>query len=307
MRLGHFFISMTYSIMQNQPQDCIMDTVSLTHIWNGRLEKQTNFLLLGPESDEKTSLVKSILFSKFSINKCTKFIIFNGAENYKKTYGDIIDKVYTEYDSAIINEVLQNKISKKSTEDIVIVFDNLYAKFIKCESFERLFRLSKAAGINIIMTLQYAAYLKPEMREEFNYVCIFKPHDMSSRKRLYDYYGIRFSSFKEFNDIFERMSSCETIDVDIKYCTYKIVSQKIIDTKFKLDQYEIKCDSGINLAEISTHICSSCPDILRKIYDLERIVIEYVENKNKPDRIEAKDRIINNFNNISLILCEHSR
>jgi hypothetical protein len=125
----------------------------------------------------------------------------------------------TAYDKSIdttwIQEDLTTQLLTKFTEDcqqgqtsdpnftgIMILEDfGTSDELIRSQSFENFILTNRPRNSVLFVTQQYAIYLKPKLRQNFDWVFICKEQSASNRKKLYEQYGSMFSSFDLFESV----------------------------------------------------------------------------------------------------------
>lgn len=119
--------------------------------------------------------------------------------------------IFEGYNDHIVTSLMEHQKESKYQSKVALVLNDCMTNnhVIKNKAFTELIQNSNNYNIMFIHTIAYPASITPELRSEFNYVFIFKDDYVSNKKKLYNHYGDMFSSFKEFERVFNMCTNHE--------------------------------------------------------------------------------------------------
>ena len=175
---------------------------------------------------KRTTLVKSIAISMFKrkiINEC---VVFSSLEDETHAYSSLTDKVYTQYDDAMMTEIIaKNTIAQKNL--LVIIDDCIQDQYFKAPSnkIKEVIANGDTCKISLIFATQCALKIQPEVRCNFDYC--FLGSDNDSSKRIYTDYCQIFQNYNMFNNVFGELTKANDFMVVINTGFGKTIGQKI--------------------------------------------------------------------------------
>jgi AAA+ ATPase superfamily predicted ATPase len=211
-----------------------------------KLNKHVGILIIGQRNAGKTHLTQHIMNNKknhyFTIithkyNEPNTSIFYDSYSSYL-SYKDFNNSItYNEYDENIIKNVLddsvkvvklKDKITKKDDNkrikytvdnNMLILDDCITSKIIRNDNMSELFFNHRHFNLSFIMCLQYPLHIPPEYRTNFDYIFMLNNNIRSTKKRIYEQYAGMFSTFEEFEHIFDDITNedhkCLVIDQTI--------------------------------------------------------------------------------------------
>lgn len=144
-----------------------------------------------------------------------------------------------------ITEERKKEIKKTGKSNIdnrafIILDDCLYdKKWINDTSVRSIFLNSRHYGVFSAFCLQYSLGIPPILRNNIDYVFIFRNNIMRERQKLYEYYAGMFPSFEAFNQVMNQTTeNYECMVIDNKAQSNKLEDQvfwyKAKKTDFKM-------------------------------------------------------------------------
>jgi hypothetical protein len=177
-------------------------------------------LCLGKRGSGKSVLVKDLIYRKRHIIPTIQ--VYSGSEAangfYKEFIPDIFifDELSKNNMQYVDNFIKRQKLAKQYfvpagvNPFALMVIDDSGAdlKWTKHPSVHTLVRNGRHIAMNLIIALQYAMDLPPEIRSNLDGVFVFKDNILANRKRLYEQYvgNIDGLTFNDFCTIMDRIT-----------------------------------------------------------------------------------------------------
>ena len=187
--------------------------ISPTEKANGYFEKFIPKMLLYDECDEKT--IKTFLQRQMDISKEKK------SENAKHGKSSIDNRAFL-----ILDDCLYDK------------------KWINDKSIRAIFMNGRHYKIFFLITMQHAMGLPPVLRNNLDYIFIFRNNIMKERMKIYENYAGMFASFEVFNQVMNQCTeNYECLVIDCKTQSNKLEDQvywyRAKETYFKMCNTEM--------------------------------------------------------------------
>ena len=168
--------------------------------------------------------------------------------------------LYDEPDEKIIKTFLdrQQNISAQKKQEVakygktsidnrafLILDDCLYdKKWINDKSIRSIFMNGRHYKIFFLITMQHAMGLPPVLRNNLDYVFIFRNNIMKERQKIYDNYAGMFANFEVFNQVMNQCTeNYECLVIDCKTQSNKLEDQvfwyKAKEAHFKMCSTEM--------------------------------------------------------------------
>jgi hypothetical protein len=176
-------------------------------------------VLIGRRDTGKSYLVRDLLFHFQDIPIGT---VISGTEAGNGFYKTIVPKlfIHEEYNTILIENVLRRQkavmkqvqkeieLYKRSSIDpraFVILDDCLYdSSWTRDKLMRLLFMNGRHWKVMLVITLQYALGITPNLRTNIDFVFILREPYMTNRKRLFDNYCSMFPTFEAFNSVLDQ-------------------------------------------------------------------------------------------------------
>ena len=176
-------------------------------------------VMIGRRDTGKSYIVKDLLFHHQDIPIGT---VISGTEAGNGFYAAHVPKlfIHDEYNSVLIENVLRRQrvvlkqmnkdmeMYKRSTIDpraFVILDDCLYdASWTRDKMMRLLFMNGRHWKIMLIITMQYALGIPPNLRTNIDYVFILREPYMTNRKRIWENYASMFPTLESFAAILDQ-------------------------------------------------------------------------------------------------------
>jgi hypothetical protein len=187
--------------------------VSPTEKANGYFEKFIPKMLLYDEPDEK--IIKTFLERQMKISGEKKL------------------------------EIAKNGRSQIDNRAFLILDDCLYdKKWINDKSIRSIFMNGRHYKIFFLITMQHAMGLPPVLRNNLDYVFIFRNNITKERHKIYDHYAGMFNNFEVFNQVMNQCTeNYECLVIDCKTQSNKLEDQvfwyKAKEAHFKMCSTEM--------------------------------------------------------------------
>ena len=190
--------------------------------------------IIGKRGTGKSLLLKDIIYHKKNIEIGA---VISPTEDYKQFFETFIQKklIHHEYD----NSILLN-LKEKQAEDYInrfLIMDDCDVDIPKNNPyFNMAFHQFKLFKINILLTTQVLYHLPPSLRNNVDYVFIFRDNTKSNRRKIYENYGGMFETFEQFSAIMDKCTeNYECLVIDNTSLSNKIEDQIFW---YKADEHE---------------------------------------------------------------------
>ena len=256
----------------------INETVDLSHITQSnnnfididQMEPKNNILIIGKRGFGKSLIIKNLIKhynEKYNITKC---VVISQTEKFNKFYGNFIDgKIYDELNDNLINNIINYQ--KMNMDDLLIIIDDSIKHKFRSNVFNDMIINGRHYNITLIMALQYS-FFSPEIRMNIDHIFLSNDEIISSRKKLYEHYCGCFSTFKKFNDAFNKLNNFNFMFINkcqsAKYC-------KVIDFLDKLNICGLEFENSSSDPNESEYIKINKKEfemIKNKIKELEQLM-----------------------------------
>lgn len=176
-------------------------------------------VLIGKRCTGKSFLVRDLLYFHQDI---PIGIVISGTESANSFYGNIIPSlfIHDEYSPSLLKNILRRQkivnkkiLSEKETNGrstidpraFLILDDCLYDNsWTKDTNIRALFMNGRHYHMLLVITMQYALGIPPNLRTNIDYVFILRENYVSNRKRLYEHYAGMFPTFAMFSQVMEQ-------------------------------------------------------------------------------------------------------
>lgn len=173
--------------------------------------KSSDFIfIIGHRNSGKSTLIKDLLFKSQQVSFGR---VFHLGEEYNHFYRDFVPSLLIDDDlnkkktKEIFNEKRQlNQKEGDVDKGSFIVFDDcLYQlEHKKQKYFFKLIQTKELYQTFILLSLQYAVSLQPDIEKKIDYVFIYREQIIKERKKIYEKFGKMIPNFQMFQDIFEQ-------------------------------------------------------------------------------------------------------
>ena len=216
--------------------------------------------IIGARSDQKSMLVKDILFQKRA-NTIGRIFIRN-----ENVYTDLCHpySITKSYNSYLLMEVLDEQ-KKDNTNTQIVLFDDvlsLKGDWIKDKNIIELIEKAKELNILVIFCFTFSFGFN-KLYESVDCVFMMEEYIISNRKRLYEHYGSAFKNFSDFEKVLTTVCYNNTYNsfvIENKKNIYKYTSSNIDLQKYKisypcviLDEHEYSGCISVNLPKSNSN------------------------------------------------------
>lgn len=191
-------------------------------------------VLVGKRETGKSYLVKDLLWHHQSLPCGT---VISGTEGANQFYSKVVPPmfIHEEYSPLIIANVLkrQKLIAKKIAKDLaergttavdprnfLILDDCLFdTSWVRDKNIRYLFMNGRHVHTMLIITMQYAIGIPPNLRTNIDYVFILRETILRNRRQLYEQYAGMFPDFDSFCQVMNQCTEnyeCLVIDNNAK-------------------------------------------------------------------------------------------
>ena len=239
--------------------------------------------IIGKRGSGKTMLTKDILYK---LNNLSFGLTFSPTEpvdhNYKTIFSSSMFAYDTHNDNILENFIKRQNHVAKNTQynpNSFLVFDQTAAFQKETKTLYKLHHTHRHYHTTLISCLQYAKQSGPIIRDNFDYVFIFKDISVKGQKELYDSYcyGL-FQSFSQFQSLLSTLSNYECLVID-KLHTTKPPAERV---------FWYKADTHIPVVPID-----KMDDIIYKKNETQEVEKEQ-ENKKESDKENDENLIKEN-------------
>ena len=169
--------------------------------------KAFHIALIGKRGTGKSILIKDVCHDLFKKKICDEFVIFSPTDRVNPFYSDFCSKVYHEYDTNVLAQLLKRQQENK--KNVMLVLDDCIAskgKWMNDENLKEIIYNGRHWGISYIFSMQFPLGISPEMRGNFDYVFLLREDMMSNMKRIYDQYAGMFPTFDSFRQVYGQLT-----------------------------------------------------------------------------------------------------
>jgi len=172
-------------------------------------------VMIGKKGTGKTTVMMDLCYS---LRHCPEVTLFQKTYDTNPAFWDVVPGLfsYNVWRTDVVQKIIdrQKKENKKREREgrppryHTLVIDDLACDetFLKDKLLAELFMNARWLKLNIIITLQYALKLTPDLRDNIDWVFMLKEILPGNRRRLYDHFCGQFDTPKEFYSVFEKMT-----------------------------------------------------------------------------------------------------
>lgn len=169
-------------------------------------------VFIGKRETGKSFLVKDLLYYHQDMPVGT---VISGTEGANAFYSKMMPSIFIhhEFTDTIVHNYVkrQKKIVKRFNESnnvdpraFMILDDCLYDNsWVKNTDIRALFMNGRHFKSTLIITMQYALGIPPNLRTNIDYIFILRENIQSNRKRLYEQYAGMFNNLEIFNQVMD--------------------------------------------------------------------------------------------------------
>jgi hypothetical protein len=219
----------------------------------------SKYIIVGKPGTGKSTLIKSILYSKKHIFPTGK--VHSGTEDSNGFFGEIMPSTFIENGldlsnlTSIDNFKKRQKYAKKYLEPLkqypwsFLIIDDCSSdtKLFKKPIFQELYKNGRHWRTMHILSLQYSLDIPPPIRVCIDGVFILRESNPGMRKKLYENYGSCVDSFSDWNDLMDAL----TDNYSAMFINNKTTSNELEDCIFyyKADMNAVPPDWKIGCKE----------------------------------------------------------
>jgi hypothetical protein len=183
------------------------------HLNTSEISKIAHHLIIGKHGSGKSWIVRNIIYDLWIKEKIDSCIVLSSTNKTKKFYDDFIPKenIFYENASDVIKNIFQKQIAKienwknehvsqNDQRSLCVILDDCLSTdnwFNDKYLYEFLFN-ARHYGITYLLTMEFPVKIKPELRNNFDYVFLAADDSLSNQKRIYDYYAGIYPNFNSF-------------------------------------------------------------------------------------------------------------
>lgn len=247
--------------------------------------------LIGKRGSGKSWLIKNIIQHQLENEKLDEILVFSPTDKMNKFYETFVENVQHKLDFNILEQAL--KIQEKNIEDgnpkkLLIVFDDCCCQkgeWVKNSLMQNILFNARQYHISYIFAMQFPIGIAPELRSNFDYICLSADDIISNLKRMYDHYAGMFPQFNSFKQVHQSLTENYSTMVIINRGATQTIQEKV--KWFKAGDATI---TGMIPAIIKNDVIfKECP----MIFDLGKYPKKKMFNKLNNDMNDSKK--INHF------------
>lgn len=190
-------------------------------------------LLIGKRAAGKTTLIKEIIKSG-----CVDEIaaVVSGGAEFTPEYNDVVGRDCIHKDRAVevINQVIRLQRECPKKRGLVLDCCMHEPGFVRSNAFRGLVMNHQCYQIPYVLAIQFPMILTPDIRNNIDYVFMFKDSNEQNKQQLYRHWGYAFNSYEDFDEAFIKHTSdrgCLVIDLTSR-------SSKLEDRVFWFNAFE---------------------------------------------------------------------
>lgn len=185
--------------------DCAVPIFDFASVTN-----TSTIAILGRRKSGKTTLIKDIT-RRLDFHSKTIFGYEREYSSGTTTQESNVVEILEEYSESVVDAVLHaQKIKRLGDPEIsechLIVADDRLHTGWSSNVLTSLFCNNRSLRIGVIFTLHYPLGIRPRLRDNVDFVFIFKETNPDALRSLYKYWCVMFSTFEEFVDVFESIT-----------------------------------------------------------------------------------------------------
>jgi hypothetical protein len=152
------------------------------------------------------------------------------------------------------NQAMNDPLVKNPKALLIVDDCSSDPKLLARPIMQKIFKNGRHAEMMFILGLQYCMDIKPNIRQNIDYIFLFREPNESSRKNLYANYAGIAGSYNDFCDLMDQLTGdyyCLVIDnrnqaMDMKECIYYYKAPLIGKLDFGCDEYKQWADARYN-------------------------------------------------------------
>ena len=168
-------------------------------------------ICLGKPATGKTSLIKSILYSKrHLIPTCTCIC---GTEDSQGGFGKIIPSslIYNDYDEEVLKKfIMRQKVARKHCKNpwsFLLIDDAVdNPKNMRAPVVQSLFKNGRHYKMLLVLSLQYVLDCPPNIRSNTDITFILRETNLKNRRSIYENYAGIIPTFELFNFLMDEFT-----------------------------------------------------------------------------------------------------
>ena len=198
--------------------------------------------MIAKRASGKSYLTREIMYHKRHIPSS---IIISKTEKLNKFYGDFVASsfIYDKFDTEILTRmfsrqkkmIIDNDERKKKGKPqkdttLMLVMDDCMSdkKWVKDPNIGELFFNGRHYHVSLILTMQYAVGIPPEMRSNLDYIFLLAEDFTNNQKKLYEHYAGMFPTLDSFKQVFSHV----TCNYGVMVINNRIHSSNLTDKVF---------------------------------------------------------------------------
>lgn len=198
-----------------------MSLLKLSKFKINKMVDHCTIAMIAKRATGKSYLTKEILYHK---RKLASAIVISLTEKLNKFYGEFIPSsyIYDKFDTEILSRmfirqkkmILDNDERKKKGKPLkdttlMLVMDDCMSdkKWVKDPNIGELFFNGRHYHVSLILTMQYAVGIPPEMRSNLDYIFLLAEDFTNNQKKLYEHYAGMFPTLDSFKQVFSHVTS----------------------------------------------------------------------------------------------------
>lgn len=187
--------------------------IDLSEFHPKMMDDEDTALLVGKRKTGKTTALKALAYNKRHI---PGGVAFCGSKGSYEAFSQIIPETYIfeEWDAAVAQRVInqtQRANYERKRQGLPKKFHFCYMddcgwdpKFCTNQQLKRMLMNGRNDGVSpIYVAVQDALNFRPAVRNQFDWVFIFREIIPNNRKRLYEHYGGQLGDYKLFCDVLD--------------------------------------------------------------------------------------------------------
>ncbi len=172
--------------------------------------KSPSILIMGSRGSGKTTMCVDLMNKLCTEDKydvCMIFTAKNTYNNYNLTNFSVI-KLNDELNEEILKNLLHRQrilIDNNKTSKLMLIIDNVqnFEKIKNTDAYSDLILNSRCYNISIMTTTPSSTSFHPKIRTNMDYIFLLNEQSLTVKQKLYENYGGMFSSFKQFEEVFD--------------------------------------------------------------------------------------------------------
>jgi len=205
--------------MTTQTGDMILKRFDMNTI-----EPNATILLIGKRGSGKSTLIKDIMFNLRT--KINYGIVMSRSEEANQHFASFIPRssIYTDYSDGPIGRLMQyqKKNIKKGRHMFMILDDCMFDnKILKGTTIRELYLNGRHYQTLIINATQYIMDIPPAIRNNTDYVFLFKDNIHTNREKVWKHFFGIFSEYSDFNEVLDKATEnfgCVVLNTRIQSC-----------------------------------------------------------------------------------------